>query len=56
MEVRDAAHLENLIRALKVDPTVEAVERVRGLDTDGEGAHPPVAETQGLLPFEHARH
>ena len=56
VEVRDATHLENLIRALKVDPTVEAVERVRGLDTDGEGAHVSAAESQGLLPFEHARH
>jgi len=55
VEVRDAAHLENLIRALKVDPTVEAVERVRGLDTDGDGAH-VASESQGLLPFEHARH
>ncbi|HXJ00264.1 MAG TPA: bifunctional (p)ppGpp synthetase/guanosine-3',5'-bis(diphosphate) 3'-pyrophosphohydrolase [Micropepsaceae bacterium] len=56
VEVRDAAHLENLIRALKVDLAVEAVERVRGLDTDySSEAHVP-AETQGLLPFEHARH
>ena len=56
VEVRDAAHLENLIRALKVDLAVEAVERVRGLDPDYSGeAHVP-AETQGLLPFEHARH
>ena len=57
VEVRDAAHLENLIRALKVDLAVEAVERVRGLDTDDSGeAHLPASETQGLLPFEHARH
>ena len=57
VEVRDAAHLENLIRALKVDLAVEAVERVRGLDTDDSGeSHLPAGETQGLLPFEHARH
>ena len=41
VEVRDAIHLENLIRALKVDTTVEAVERVRGLDSDDAGARPP---------------
>ena len=34
VEVRDTPHLENLIRALKVDEAVETVERVRGLDTD----------------------
>jgi guanosine-3',5'-bis(diphosphate) 3'-pyrophosphohydrolase len=57
VEVRDAAHLENLIRALKVDSAVEAVERVRSLDTDDSGEAPlTVGETQGLLPFEHARH
>ncbi len=57
VEVRDAAHLENLIRALKVDSAVEAVERVRGLDTDDLGKAPlTVGETQPLLPFEHARH
>jgi GTP pyrophosphokinase len=59
VEVRDAAHLENLIRALKVDLAVEAVERVRGLDTDNQGALARPAghlETQGMLPFEHARH
>ena len=55
VEVRDAAHLENLIRALKVDATVEAVERVRGLETN---EHPPAlphrAEPgQGVLPLEH---
>jgi GTP pyrophosphokinase len=58
VEVRDAAHLENLIRALKVDLAVEAVERVRGLEIDdqsGDGGL-PAHETQGLLPFEHARH
>ena len=38
VEVRDAAHLENLIRALKVDSAVEAVERYRGLDTDNQAA------------------
>jgi hypothetical protein len=55
--VRDAAHLENLIRALKVDSAVEAVERVRSLETDESGnGHLTAAETQGLLPFEHARH
>jgi GTP pyrophosphokinase len=57
VEVRDAAHLENLIRALKVDSAVEAVERVRSLDTDDSGdTHSTAGETQGLLPFEHARH
>ena len=57
VEVRDAAHLENLIRALKVDSAVEAVERVRSLDTDDSGnAHLTAGEAQGLLPFEHARH
>ena len=40
VEVRDTPHLENLIRALKVDEAVEAVERVRGLDTDNrDGAN-----------------
>jgi len=59
VEVRDAAHLESLLRALKVDLAVEAVERVRGLDTDDQaekGALPRLLESQGLLPFEHARH
>jgi guanosine-3',5'-bis(diphosphate) 3'-pyrophosphohydrolase len=57
VEVRDAAHLENLIRALKVDSAVEAVERVRSLEPDMSGdGRLPAAETQGLLPFEHARH
>jgi len=56
VEVRDAAHLENLIRALKVDSAVEAVERVRSLDTDDSGEPHLTGETQGLLPFEHARH
>jgi GTP diphosphokinase / guanosine-3',5'-bis(diphosphate) 3'-diphosphatase len=32
VEVRDAQHLENLIRALRVDAAVEMVSRVRGLD------------------------
>jgi GTP pyrophosphokinase len=56
VEVRDAAHLENLIRALKVDLAVEAVERVRGLDTDdqGNGRIAAVMEAQGMLPFEQA--
>ena len=58
VEVRDAAHLENLIRALKVDATVEAVERVRGLETD---EHPPplprrAEPGQGVLPLEHTTH
>ena len=57
VEVGDAAHLENLIRALKVDSAVEAVERSRGLDTDNQGGggagHP---EAQGILPFERAKH
>ncbi len=55
VEVSDAAHLENLIRALKVDSAVEAVERVRGLDTDNQGTS-PVESAQGLLPFERAKH
>ena len=56
VEVRDAAHLENLLRALKVDLAVEAVERVRGLDTDdqGNGRMAAVMEAQGMLPFEQA--
>ena len=58
VEVRDAAHLENLIRALKVDATVEAVERVRGLETEEQ---PPALPRrtdpgQGVLPLEHAAH
>jgi len=58
VEVRDAAHLENLIRALKVDATVEAVERVRGLEAD---EHPPplprrAEPGQGVLPLEHTTH
>ena len=53
VEVGDAAHLENLIRALKVDSAVEAVERVRGLDTDNQGAN-PLESAQGMLPFERA--
>jgi GTP pyrophosphokinase len=32
VEVRDAQHLENLIRALRVDAAVEAVKRVRGIE------------------------
>ena len=58
VEVRDAIHLENLIRALKVDTTVEAVERVRGLDSDDAGARPPGRPEpgQGILPLEHTRH
>ena len=55
VEVGDAAHLENLIRALKVDSAVEAVERVRGLDTDNQGAN-PLESAQGMLPFERAKH
>jgi GTP pyrophosphokinase len=55
VEVGDAAHLENLIRALKVDSAVEAVERSRGLDTDNQGAA-GTPEGQGLLPFERAKH
>ena len=51
VEVSDATHLENLIRALKVDSVVEAVERVRGLDTDDRGELPASTspEAQGLL-------
>lgn len=57
-EVRDAAHLENLIRALKVDSTVEAVERMRGLDPDEHGLSIPGGPEagQGILPLEHTRH
>jgi guanosine-3',5'-bis(diphosphate) 3'-pyrophosphohydrolase len=49
VEVRDAPHLENLIRALKVDTAVEAVERVRGLDTDNRADGSAPHEAQGLL-------
>ncbi len=58
VEVRDAAHLENLIRALKVDSTVEAVERMRGLDPDEHGLAIPGGPEpgQGILPLEHTRH
>jgi GTP pyrophosphokinase len=56
VEVRDAAHLENLIRALKVDSAVEAVERVRGLDTDNGGAATVHGEVQPALPFEYVKH
>jgi len=44
IEVRDAAHLENLLRALRVQASVEVVERVRGLNS--EDASP---EAQGVL-------
>jgi GTP diphosphokinase / guanosine-3',5'-bis(diphosphate) 3'-diphosphatase len=54
VEVRDAAHLENLIRALKVDSGVEAVERARGHEPDGAAAvH---GEVQPVLPFEYVKH
>ena len=56
VEVGDAAHLENLMRALKVDSAVEAVERSRGLDTDNQGAGSAPHEAQGILPFERANH
>jgi GTP pyrophosphokinase len=55
VEVGDAAHLENLIRALKVDSAVEAVERYRGLDTDNQAAR-AASELQGALPLERAKH
>src|SRR5215471_5216852 len=55
VEVGDAAHLENLIRALKVDSAVEAVERSRGLDTDNRGAT-QTTELQHALPLEGAKH
>jgi GTP pyrophosphokinase len=54
VEVRDAAHLENLIRALKVDSAVEAVERIRGQDADASAAIQ--GEVQPALPFEYAKH
>ena len=44
LEVRDAAHLENLLRALRVHAAVEAVERVRGLH-----AEEAEDEAQGVL-------
>jgi GTP diphosphokinase / guanosine-3',5'-bis(diphosphate) 3'-diphosphatase len=59
VEVRDAAHLENLIRALKVDAVVEAVERVRGLEDEEQKPRPPAQPEpgQGILPLEqHTRH
>ena len=50
VEVRDAPHLENLIRALKVDAAVEAVVRARGLDIDGSAGENTVRnETQDVL-------
>jgi GTP diphosphokinase / guanosine-3',5'-bis(diphosphate) 3'-diphosphatase len=57
-EVRDAAHLENLIRALRVDSAVEAVERMRGLDPDDHGMviSGGPEPGQGILPLEHTRH
>jgi GTP pyrophosphokinase len=55
VEVGDAAHLENLIRALKVDSAVEAVERYRGLDTDNHAASTS-SEFQAALPLERAKH
>ncbi len=55
VEVSDAAHLENLIRALKVDSAVEAVERYRGLDTDNHTASAS-SEYQAALPLERAKH
>ena len=56
VEVGDAAHLENLIRALKVDSAVEAVERVRVDSTPTIRARHPLEAAQGLLPFERAKH
>ena len=49
VEVRDAQHLENIIRALKVDSTVEAVERTRGLNTDDQLETSDIAQPE--LPF-----
>ena len=50
LEVRDAQHLENIIRALRVDAAVDAVERVRGLDTDNQGGSASAQnEAQGVL-------
>ena len=55
VEVRDAGHLENLIRALKVDAAIEAAERMRGLDTDHQ-ERDSYGEVQPGLPFEHTKH
>ena len=50
VEVGDAAHLENLIRALKVDSAVEAVERSRGLDTDNQGGSASPSKRRACFP------
>ncbi len=44
IEVTDAAHLENLLRTLRVQANIEAVERVRGLNTEDTQN-----EAQGVL-------
>jgi GTP diphosphokinase / guanosine-3',5'-bis(diphosphate) 3'-diphosphatase len=49
VEVRDAQHLENLIRALRVDAAIEAVHRVRGLDTEDTAAAAAAAEAQPAM-------
>lgn len=56
VEVCDASHLQNLMRALKIDAAVEAVERYRGLDTDNNAATGAHIELQSMLPFEGAQH
>src|SRR6202000_2176752 len=56
VEVRDSAHLENLMRALRVDNAVEAVERARGADSEGNGPAMAHGEVQPVLPFEYAKH
>src|ERR1041385_6535507 len=38
IEVRDVAHLQNIIGALRVNSAVESVDRVRGPAEDYEGA------------------
>jgi GTP pyrophosphokinase len=43
VEVRDAQHLENLIRALRVDAAVEMVSRVRGFDGASAAEAPKAA-------------
>jgi GTP pyrophosphokinase len=39
IEVRDLAHLQNILGALRVNASVESVDRVRGLEEAAEAAH-----------------